>query len=460
MYISGLAKLQGGAADAALKPLMVEYEQYRSKNLKLDIQRGRPSTEQLDIGAGMLDWGDASFICEDGNDARNYGCSIEGAPEARALFAAMFGVESKNVIAWGNSSLNIMYDVLVKAMLFGVYGAAKPWFAQALESGEKMKFLCPVPGYDRHFFMTGSLGFEMINVDMHSDGPDMDAVEKLVAEDPMVKGIWNIPKYHNPTGITYSDETVRRFASLKPKAADFRIFWDNSYMVHDLYDESDSLLNLFAEAKKHGNEDLVYMFTSSSKITFAGSGITALAASENNIQNIAKQFSVQTICPDKLNQLRHVRYIKDPVNLAEIMKKHAAIIRPKFEIVRNILDEEFRGGQGGSGCDICEWTNPRGGYFFSLNAPDGCAKEALRLAAEAGVRLTPAGATFPNGADPRDRNIRIAPTVPSADELEAAMRVLSLCIKIAYLSKKKLMWGKPHTPSRQGKCDFPCLTRA
>ena len=458
MYISNIAKLSGEAAKEALAPLMSEYDQYLAKNLKLDIQRGRPSTEQLDIASKMLDWGDAPYTCEDGNDARNYGGGIEGAPEARALFAGILGVEGKNVIAWGNSSLSIMYDLLVKAMLFGVYGSTKSWLEQARESGEKLKFLCPVPGYDRHFYMTETLGFEMINIDMRADGPDMDAVERLAAADPMIKGIWNVPKYSNPTGITYSDETVRRFAALKPKAADFRIFWDNSYAVHDLYDEPDELLNLYTEAQKSGTEDLVYMFASSSKITFAGGGVTAFAASEGNIKHYAKQLSAQTICPDKLNQLRHVRYIKDNAGLVEIMKKHAALIRPKFEIVLKVLEEEFRGAIGGScsgssgtaaaataaaaaagsDMDICDWTNPRGGYFISLNAPRDCAKEALKLAAGAGVRLTPAGATFPYGADPQDRNIRIAPTVPPTSELEAAMRVLALCIKIAYLKGKIL----------------------
>ena len=438
MYISGIANLRGAGADSALATLRAEYERYRAKDLKLDIQRGRPCSKQLDIAAEMLDWNGASYLCEDGNDARNYGGGIEGAPEARALFAEMFGVGPKNVIVWGNSSLNIMYDLLVKAMLFGVYGSDKSWLAQANETGEKLKFICPVPGYDRHFFMTETLGFEMINVEMRAGGPDMDAVERLTAGDPMIKGIWNVPKYSNPTGITYTDDTVRRFAALKPRARDFRIFWDNSYMVHDLYDDSDNLLNLFAEAEKQGNTDIVYMFTSTSKITFAGSGVTAFAAGENNIGHVAKQLSAQTICPDKLNQLRHVRYIKNTRVLKEIMKKQAAIIRPKFELVHNILSEEFYGGAIESrGADICEWTNPRGGYFFSLNTPDNCAKEALRLAAAAGVRFTVAGATYPYGLDPRDRNIRIAPTVPSLDELETAMRVLSICIKMAYLTAKQ-----------------------
>jgi len=436
MYIPGLAKLSGAALDGNLAQLMSEYEQYKGKNLKLDIQRGRPCSEQLDLAIEMLDWGDAPYRCEDGIDARNYGGSVEGTPEARSLFAEMFGVKRENVIVCGNSSLNIMYDTIAKAMMFGVYGGAKSWLAQAYETGEKLKFICPVPGYDRHFFITEKLGFEMINVDMLEDGPDMDTVERLVSGDAMIKGMWNVPKYSNPTGITYSDDVVRRFAALKPKADDFRIFWDNAYMVHDLGTESDDLLNLLEEAEKLGNQDLVYMFASTSKITFAGAGITAFVAGTNNIKHVAKQLAVQTIGADKLNQLRHYRYIKNVENLKSIMQKHAAILGPKFELVRQILDTEFRadGGMKYDG-DICDWTNPHGGFFFSLDAPDNCAKEALRLASEAGVRFTPAGATFPYGIDPHDRNIRIAPSVPTLQELDTAMHVLSLCIKIAYLSK-------------------------
>ena len=437
MYISNIAKLRGDAAKTALTSLNSEYDRYRSRNLKLDIQRGRPCTEQLDLASELLDWGKAPLTCEDGNDARNYGGRVEGAPEARALFADIFEVAPDNVIVCGNSSLSIMYDLIVKAMLLGVYGSQKSWLAQAFESGEKLKFICPAPGYDRHFTMTESLGFEMLNVDMRADGPDMDAVERLVSGDPMIKGIWNIPKYHNPTGITYSDNTVRRFAALKPKADDFRIFWDNSYIVHDLYGDSDRLLNLLREAEKRGNGDMVYMFTSTSKITFAGAGVTAFAAGVNNVNHIAKQMSSQLIVPDKLNQLRHVRYIKNTGELKAIMSKHAAILRPKFELVQKILREEFKnGGIGDADADICEWTSPRGGYFVSFNTPDFCAKESLKLAAAAGVKFTPAGATFPYGNDPRDRNIRIAPTVPPADELETALRVLSLCVKIVYLSGK------------------------
>jgi len=461
MYTPDIVNLSGGAAAGALGSLKSEYMKYCEQNLKLDMQRGRPCTGQLDISSPMLDWGDAPYACADGNDARNYGGAIEGAPEARDLVAGLLDVKRENIIVWGNSSLSIMYDLIVKAMLFGVRGGEKGWLEQSREAGEKLKFICPSPGYDRHFLITETLGFELITVDMNNDGPDMEAIAQLVAGDPMVKGVWNIPKYHNPTGITYSDDVVRAFAALKPAAPDFRIFWDSAYMAHDLYDESDNLLNLLAEAEKCGNADMVYMFMSSSKITFAGAGITALAASADNIRFIGKQLAVQSICPDKINHLRHARFIKDADGLRTIMRKHAAIIRPKFELVNKILEEEFRsggaGGQpadscgvgagtqsgnicgmhtGGSPGDICEWTNPRGGYFISLDAPDNCAKEALRLAAEAGVKFTTAGATFPYGADPRDRNIRIAPTVPDLDEIDKAIHILALCIKIAYLTKK------------------------
>ena len=437
MYIPGITGLSAGAAHDTLCLLRSDYEKYRAFNLKLDIQRGRPCAEQLDISSALLDWDGAPYTGQDGNDVRNYGGGIEGAPEARDLIAEILGVKRGNVIVCGNSSLTIMYDLIVKALLFGVYGSDKSWLDQARETGGKLKFLCPAPGYDRHFLITETLGFEMLNIEMRKDGPDMDAVERLVSADPMIKGMWNIPKYSNPTGVTYSAEVVRRFAALKPKAGDFRLFWDNAYIAHDLYDETDDLLCLLAEADRRGNGDIAYMFASTSKVTFAGAGITALAASENNIKHIAKQMSVQTICPDKINQVRHARFIRDAAGLKAIMKKHAAIVRPKFERVLKILSEEFHGGAvNGSDTDICEWTNPRGGYFINLDAPDGCAKTALRLAAEAGVKFTPAGATYPYGIDPRDRSVRIAPTVPTIGELDTAIRVLALCVQIAYLERR------------------------
>ena len=410
---------------AMLDDLRKEYDHYKSLNIQLDMQRGRPCTEQLAIANEMLDWHGIPYKTERGVDVRNYGGDIEGTVECRRLFAEILDVKPENVMIWGNSSLNIMYDCIVKAMLAGVYGGKQPWLA----SGKKLKFLCPVPGYDRHFKMTEHLGFEMINIEMRDDGPDMDTVERLVAEDDSVKGIWNVPKYSNPEGITYSDAVVRRFAALEPKADDFRIFWDNSYCVHDLYDEPDVLLNLLAEAEKNGKGDMVYMFASTSKMTFAGAGVSVMAASENNIKLLGKQFSIQSISADKINQLRHIRFIKNAANLNDIMKKHAVIIRPKFEAALTLLDQELTETEG------CSWKVPRGGYFISLNTPDFCAARAVQLAAEVGVKFTGAGETFPYGKDPRDRNIRIAPTVPTLDEVKDSIRILALCVKIAYLER-------------------------
>ncbi|MDR1440321.1 MAG: aminotransferase [Clostridiales bacterium] len=459
-----------------ISSLAREYERYRKIGLKLDMRRGKPCGEQLEIARPMLDWGDAGFETQPGVDARNYGGDIEGIPACRQLFADILSARPQNVLVWGNSSLNLMYDCVTKAMLSGVHGGKSPWLSQvggganpgggrahgaagtagesvsagatgesvsasaqysaracqatAVPSG-RLKFICPSPGYDRHFALTEGLGFELIMVEMKDGGPDMDAVERLVGEDPLIKGIWSVPKYSNPTGITYSDEVVRRFAALKPKADDFRIFWDNSYVAHDLYDEPDVLLDLLSEAEKRGNGDMVYVFASTSKITFAGSGVSAVAASENNIRLLAKQFSAQSITSDKLNQLRHVRFIRDAARLREIMARHAAIIRPKFAAAYGALREGF----GESGKGLCSWSEPNGGYFISLDTPDFCASEALRLAAGAGVLFTGAGSSFPYKNDPRDRNIRIAPTVPSAEDVRAAINILSLCIKLAYARK-------------------------
>jgi aspartate/methionine/tyrosine aminotransferase len=456
-----------------LSSLEREYERCKGLGLKLDMQRGKPCGEQLEIAREMLDWGGADFATQGGVDARNYGGDTEGIPECRRLFADILSASPQNILVWGNSSLNLMHDCIIKAMLSGVYGGKRPWLAQAGEgywsrqalraecgqpqqalraeisqpqqasheaSGQPrqqgspgaLKFLCPAPGYDRHFAMTEQLGFELVAIEMKADGPDMDAVERLVGGDASVKGIWSVPKYSNPTGITYSDSVVRRFAALKPKADDFRIFWDNSYVVHDLSGTPDRLLNLFDEAKKRGSEDMVYTFTSTSKITFAGSGVTAMAASENNIRHLAAQFSLQSITSDKLNQLRHVRFIRDMRNLGEIMERHAAIIRPKFDAALSALKEGF----GASGEGLCAWSEPRGGYFISLDTPDFCAAESLRLAAAAGVLFTGAGSAFPYKKDPRDRNIRIAPTVPNAGEVREALRILCICIKIAHAKRR------------------------
>ena len=408
--------------------LKKQYEQYQALSLKIDMQRGRPCSEQSDISTEILDWhGSTNYITESGIDVRNYGGAIQGTMECRRLFADILGIKPENVLVWGNSSLNIMYDCIVKALLVGVYGGSKPWLAQE----GKLKFLCPVPGYDRHFGITEHFGFEMINIEMDENGPDMDLIERLVSEDDSIKGIWNVPKYSNPGGITYSDEVVRRFAALKPKADDFRIFWDDSYCVHDLYDDNqDKLLNILDEAKKYGNEDLVYIFMSTSKITLAGAGVAVIAASENNIKFLGKQFAVQSISADKVNQIRHALFLKDAKNLKEVMRKHATIIRPKFEEALAALEEEF------ADSGICSWNKPKGGYFISVDTPDFCATRAVQLAAEAGILFTGAGATFPYKKDPRDRNIRIAPTVPTVKEIGDSVRILATCIKIAYLENK------------------------
>ena len=405
--------------------LETRFEDVKSKGLKLDMSRGKPSAAQLDLAMGMMDVlrSDSDLKCEEGVDCRNYGV-LDGIREAKQLLADMMEVPIDNVVIFGNSSLNIMYDTVARSMTHGVMGST-PWCKL-----DKVKFLCPVPGYDRHFAITEHFGIEMINIPMHDDGPDMDMVEQLVNTDPAVKGIWCVPKYSNPQGYTYSKETVDRFARLKPAAPDFRIYWDNAYSVHHLYDEDqDFLLEILTECAKAGNPDIVYKFTSTSKISFPGSGIAAVAASKANLEDFRKYMQIQTIGHDKLNQLRHVRFFKNLEGVHEHMRKHANIIRPKFELVLDILNKEL-GGLG-----IGQWTTPKGGYFISFDSMKGCAKNIVAKAKEAGVVMTGAGATYPYGKDPEDSNIRIAPTFPSMEELEKAAYVFVVCVKLASVEK-------------------------
>ena len=402
-----------------------KYDDMVSLNLKLNMARGLPSAEQLDMEADFFNTlnPNVNFISEAGIDCRNYG-ELIGIREARELMGDMMEIPADNVIVFGNSSLNVMYDTVARSMILGVCGST-PWCKL-----DKVKFLCPAPGYDRHFAITESFGIEMIVIPMLPTGPDMDMVEEYVNNDPAVKGIWCVPKYSNPQGITYSEETVKRFANLKPAAEDFRIFWDNAYCIHHLYDDKqDFLLEILDECKKAGNPDIVYKFCSTSKVTFPGSGIAALGTSENNINFIKKVITIQTIGHDKLNQLRHVRYFKNIDGMREHMRKHAKILRPKFEMVVSTLDKEL-GGLG-----IGTWTRPIGGYFVSFESLDGCAKDIVKRCKDAGVTLTGAGATYPYKNDPHDSNIRIAPTFPPIDELEKAINIFTLCVKLSSIEK-------------------------
>ena len=407
------------------RDLSDQYREFQGKNLTLDMSRGKPSAEQLDLSMGMMDVlsSDSDLTCEDGTDCRNYG-GLDGISEAKELLADMIEVPADNIIIYGNSSLNVMYDTVSRSMTHGVNGST-PWCKL-----DKVKFLCPVPGYDRHFKITEFFGIEMINIPLLEDGPDMDLVEKYVNNDPAVKGIWCVPKYSNPTGIVYSDEVVRRFAALKPAAEDFRIYWDNAYCIHHLYkDKQAEILNIIDECEKAGNPDMVYMFGSTSKITFPGSGVAALATSPRNVEFIKKQLTVQTIGHDKINQLRHTRFFKNIDGMKAHMEKHADILRPKFEAVLNEFDKEL------AGLEIGSWVRPVGGYFISFDALEGCAKKIVAMCKDAGVVLTGAGATYPYGKDPKDSNIRIAPSFPSVEEMEAASKIFVLCVKLVSIDK-------------------------
>lgn len=405
------------------------YNDFKAQGLCLNMSRGNPCKEQLELSMDMLSvFDDGDFMSENGIDVRNYGL-LDGIPEAKKLFSDMIGVNEHEVIIFGNSSLNAMFWAVQTAFNKGILGE-KPW-----SQCGKVKFLCPVPGYDRHFKVTEFFGIEMINIPMTQDGPDMDLVEKYVNSDPAVKGIWCVPKYSNPQGYTYSDETVKRFAALKPAAEDFRIFWDNAYVIHDLYeDRSDTLLDLMSECEKAGNPDMVYEFCSTSKVTFPGSGISAIAASKGNLDFIKNIMTIQTIGFDKMNQFRHVHYFKNIEGMKEHMKKHAAIMRPKFEAVLSILEE------GLAGLEIGTWTKPNGGYFISFETLEGCAKAVVAKCKEAGVILTGAGATYPYKKDPADSNIRLAPTFPTLEELKQAAELFVLCVKL--VSVEKLLESK------------------
>lgn len=400
--------------------LLEEYAQFKNRNLHLDMSRGKPSSEQLDHSNGIMNVLN-DYKLENGVDARNYGI-LDGIPEAKRLFSDLLRIPSANIIIGGNSSLNLMYDTMARFMLFGSLGST-PWGQLPVR-----KWLCPSPGYDRHFAITESMGFEMITIPMTNDGPDMDLVEKLAAEDDTIKGIWCVPLYSNPQGICYSAETIERLCSMKTAAKDFRIMWDNAYGVHDIY-EKIRLKDVFVTAKMYHNEDRIMYYFSTSKITFPGAGVALMAASEKNLEEIKKHMAIQTIGYDKLNQLRHVKYFKSAEGIREHMSNLAAHLRPKFDVVLSTLLTKI----GDSG--FATWQAPMGGYFVSVDTLPGCAKETVALAKEAGVILTNAGATYPYGKDPNDSNIRIAPSYPTIEELQQAMDLFCLCIKLAGVNK-------------------------
>ena len=421
------ADLPGDELGTLKAELEAQYAEIKARGLALNMARGKPGADQLDLSMPMLATVTTAEDCraEDGTDCRNYGV-LDGLPEAKRFMACMVEEDPANIVVGGNSSLSLMYEAVARCLDFGTLGS-KPW-----SQYDGIKWLCPTPGYDRHFGITEAFGIEMIPVPMTADGPDMDEVERLVAGDASVKGIWCVPKYSNPGGVTYSDDVVRRLAAMECAADDFRIFWDNAYCVHHLYDDAadqDQLLDIGAACREAGNEHRYFKFASTSKVTHPGSGISAIAASPDNIAEIKKRMGVGTIGYDKLNQLRHVKFLKDADGLAAHMAKHAAILRPKFELVVSKLDEGLAEVGG------CSWSSPRGGYFVSFDAPEGTAKRIVGLAKEAGVTMTGAGATYPYKQDPRDSNIRIAPTLPPLAELAAAMDVFVCCVKLAYAEK-------------------------
>ena len=404
--------------------LQDQYKDFQSRNITLDMTRGKPCPEQLDLCLPMLDCVNSKTIKpQDGTDLRNYG-GLDGIPAAKELFAQYMQVDPDEIIIGGNSSLNLMHDTFMRAMLKGVAEDAQPWVKLP-----EVKFLCPSPGYDRHFFICEFLGVQMIPIAMDANGPDMDAIEELVAADDSIKGIWCVPKYSNPTGIVYSDDVVDRLAAMNAKASDFRIFWDNAYAVHFLKDSPAGLKNMLSACKQAGNPDRVLMFGSTSKISFSGGGIAVMAGSKRNMEFFKKQISFQTIGPDKINQWRHVLFFKDLAGIENHMQGHAAILKPKFDAVDAILEKEL------GNKNIAHWSRPEGGYFVSLDTLDGCATKVIQLASDAGVKLTPAGSTFPYKKDPRDCNIRLAPSFPPEEDIHQAMTLVTICVQLASIAK-------------------------
>jgi aspartate/methionine/tyrosine aminotransferase len=404
--------------------LLAQYRDFKSRGLNLDITRGKPCSDQLDLALGMLDCVNSkNYLTEEGTDSRNYG-GLDGIPAAKKLFSEYLEVLPEELIIGGNSSLNLMHDAFMRAIVKGVSENSPPWGKLP-----EIKFLCPSPGYDRHFFICDYLGIEMIPVAMDDNGPDMTVVEKLVAEDEGIKGIWCVPKYSNPTGVVYSDEVVERLASMNTQAADFRIFWDNAYTVHHLADKPVRLKNILSACKKAGNPERVFIFGSTSKVAFAGSGLAMMAGSAKNMALAKEQIAFQTIGPDKLNQLRHVAFFKNMVGIEDHMKKHARILTPKFDAVQSELGKVLGGKK------IANWSQPKGGYFVSIDTLEGCAAEVIRMAAEAGVKLTPAGSTYPYMQDPLDRNIRIAPSFPPLADIRPAMQLVGICIQMVSVDR-------------------------